>query len=194
MPIEISRASTPEQLDAVRSLMRAFVEWHRERHDADRALIDQYFDAKTFDAELSGLPGKYAPPCGCLLLARLDERPAGYVALREIDADTCEMKRMFVAPTYRGKGLGRALAEAIIYEAKTIGYTTMRLDTSVRQVEALRLYESIGFREIAPYYDVPSALKEWLIFMELDLLGTYPPGNSIGSTISGSPTKRSAQD
>jgi putative acetyltransferase len=169
MPIEISRASTPEQLDAVRSLIRAFVEWHRERHDADRALIDQYFDANAFDAELSGLPGKYAPPRGCLLLARLDERPAGCVALREIDADTCEMKRMFVAPTFQGKGLGRALAEAIIYEAKTIGYTTMRLDTSVRQVEALGLYQSLGFREIAPYYAVPPALKEWLIFMELHL-------------------------
>ena len=169
MPIEISRASTPEQLDAVRTLMRAFVEWHRERHDADRTLIDQYFDANAFDAELAGLPGKYAPPRGCLLLAGLDERPVGCVALREIDADRCEMKRMFVAPPYQGKGLGRALAEAIIAEAKTIGYTTMRLDTSVRQLEARGLYQSVGFSEIAPYYDLPPTLQAWLIFMELQL-------------------------
>lgn len=169
MPIEISRASTPEQLDAVRSLMRAFVEWHRERHGADRALIDQYFDTNAFDAELAELPGKYAPPRGCLLLACLDECPAGCVALREIDTDMCEMKRMFVAPTYQGKGLGRALAEAIIYEAKTIGYTTMRLDTSVRQLEALRLYRNVGFSEMMPYYDLPPALTAWLIFMELHL-------------------------
>lgn len=167
--IEIVDASTHQQLDAVRSLMHAFVDWHRQRHSEDLTLIDQYFDARAFEEELAGLPGKYAPPKGRLLLAFLNRHPAGCVALRELDAHVCEMKRMFVPPQLQGKGVGRALAEALIREAKTIGYSSMRLDTSFRQVEAQKLYQSVGFVCIEPYYEVPPELEKWLIFMELRL-------------------------
>ena len=167
--VTVSPAETPADLDDVRDLIRAFVAWHRGRHREDAALIDRYFDADAFEAELASLPGKYAPPGGRLLLATLDGRPAGCVALRPIDAGACEMKRMFVRADMHGKGVGRALGRAIIDEARAGGYRRMYLDTSVRQQEALTLYRSFGFREIEPYYDVPQELRNWLVFMELRL-------------------------
>jgi GNAT superfamily N-acetyltransferase len=161
--------TTTEQLDQVRALMRGFIAWHRERHQQDLALIDSYFDAAAFEAELAGLPGKYAPPGGSLLLAVVDGQPAGCVALRRIDAARCEMKRMFVYPMFHGQGIGRALAEAVIRDARAIGYGTMLLDTSIRQAEAQALYRRLGFRDIPPYYDLPDDLRNWLVFMELPL-------------------------
>ena len=81
----------------------------------------------------------------------------------------CEMKRMFVPETFRGRGVGRALAERIIAEGKEAGYRAMRLDTSRRQSEAMRLYERAGFRRIPPYYDLAEDVKDWLVFFELAL-------------------------
>jgi len=161
--------TTVAQLDDVRALMRAFIVWHRQRHQQDLALIDSYFDAGAFEAELAGLPGKYAPPRGQLLLAAINGDAAGCVALREIDDVRCEMKRMFVYPEYHGQGVGRALAEAIIREARDLGYQRMLLDTSIRQAEAQTLYRRLGFRDVAPYYELPDALRNWLVFMELPL-------------------------
>ncbi len=169
MTTEIACASTPEQLDATRDLIRAFVAWHRERHHEDIDLIERYFDAETFKQELADLPGKYAAPAGRLLLATLDGNPAGCVALRALDAGRCEMKRMFVYPRYQRQGVGRALAETLIREARAIGYTSMFLDTSVRQVEAVNLYQRLGFVRIDPYYELSPDLEKWLIFMRLSL-------------------------
>lgn len=159
----------PEEIEAVRDLMRAFLAWHRSRHPEDTPLIDKYFPAKVYEAELAGLPGKYAPPSGALLLALLDGEPAGCVALQGIDAASCEMKRMFVHPHLHGRGLGRKLGAAIIAEATRMGYRTMLLDTSFRQTEAQTLYRSLGFRDRGPYQDLPRELQEWLVFMELTL-------------------------
>ena len=149
--------------------MREFLNWHRHRHLEDLELIDAYFDAKAFEEELASLPGKYAPPRGRLLLAFYDGQPAGCVALRAMDAQACEMKRMFVYTQYQGKGVGRALAEALVHEAQTIGYASMWLDTSVRQMEAQSLYQSLGFKKTDPYYELPKRLENWLVFMELKL-------------------------
>jgi GNAT superfamily N-acetyltransferase len=165
----IAAATSPEQLDAVRHLMRAFVAWHRDRHRENISLIDRYFDASAFEAELADLPGQYAPPGGRLLLATHLGRPAGCVALRALAGGACEMKRMFIYPEFHRNGIGQALAEAVIREATTIGYRVMRLDTSVRQHEAQRLYQRVGFRAGAPYYDLPPDMKQWLVFMELEL-------------------------
>lgn len=169
MKISIIVPHSAVQLNAVRDLMRTFTRWHRQSHPADLHLIDRYFDAAAFATELAGLPGKYAPPDGQLLLARADGAAAGCVALRRIDATSCEMKRMFVYPEYHGRGVGRALGEAIVEEARTLGYTRMRLDTSFRQIEALRLYQRLGFQSIQPYYELPDELRNWLVFMELVL-------------------------
>ncbi len=167
--LQISDAIIEDQLDCVRDLMRAFVDWHRRRHFEDLKLIDRYFDAKSFEEELAALPGKYSSPGGRLLLATYNNQPAGCVALREIGAGVCEMKRMFVYPRLQGKGIGRALTGSIISAARNAGYSSIRLDTSVRQAEASNLYRSLGFKIIAPYYELEPDLKNWLIFMELKL-------------------------
>jgi ribosomal protein S18 acetylase RimI-like enzyme len=111
-----------------------------------------------FEAELAGLPGKYAPPAGELLLAvRPDGAAWGCVALRTLGGypGCCEMKRLYVASAGRGSGVGRALAEAIMAAARALGYREMRLDTLARLEAAIRLYRELEFVDIAPYYDNP---------------------------------------
>lgn len=166
--LSVQQAETNAQLDDVRALMRAFVAWHRERHVDDTALIGRYFDADEFERELSGLPGKYAPPKGSLLVAHFAGEPAGCVAMRDLGG-VCEMKRMFVPVAMRNRGVGKALANRIIADARVAGYGLMRLDTSIHQLEAMRLYEAFGFRRVEPYYALPDDLKNWLVFFELKL-------------------------
>lgn len=170
MPSDLQVPSTPQQLDQVRALMRAFIAWHRERHRDDIQLIDQYFDAAAFEDELAALPGRYKPPRGQLLLATVDGAPAGCVALRGLDDAACEMKRMFVHAPLHGRGVGLALAREVIAQARRLGYRQMRLDTSIRQDQAIGLYKRLGFKTMpAPYYQVPEAMRNWLVFMELQL-------------------------
>ncbi len=169
--VDVVQAKTAVQLDAVRDLMREFVAWHQVRHAEYRDLIDAYFDPDAFTAELEGLPGSFAPPDGRLLLATDDGSVAGCVALHDLGNGICEMKRMFVVPEFHGRGVGRALGEAIIAEAKAIGYDTIRLDTGPKQVEALGLYRRLGFEPIGAYYDLPDDMRDWLVFMERDLSG-----------------------
>lgn len=122
---------------------------------------------QNFDLEFATLPGKYAPPRGRLLLAEVDGRAAGCIALRPLEEGVCEMKRLYVRPDYRGLGLGRKLAEAIIAEAKEVGYFAMRLDTVEDKMQAaVALYRALGFHEIGPYTanPVPGAK-----FMQLEL-------------------------
>ena len=167
--VEILEATTESQLNDVRSLFRAFVAWHRRRHVSNIHLIDRYFDSAEFERELAELPGKYAPPQGQLLIAYDTQQPAGCVAMRDLGDGTCEMKRMFIPDSFRGKGIGRALADRIMSAARKAGYGRMRLDTSIHQSEALGLYERSGFTRIEPYYPLPPDLVDWLVFMEMKL-------------------------
>jgi len=158
---EIVRAHSLDDIKGARSLFREYAAWLE---------IDLWF--QNFENELSELPGDYAPPDGLLLLAFVNKALAGCIALRKIDEGVCEMKRLFVRPEFRGKRLGRGLVEAIIRNAKQIGYEHMRLDTlPPKMYDAIALYRSLGFKEIEPYYQnpVPGA-----IFMELDLVGSPP--------------------
>jgi putative acetyltransferase len=122
---------------------------------------------QNFDLELAGLPGDYAPPDGRLLLATYEGQLAGCIALHKIEAGICEMKRLYLRPQFRGKRLGRALADQIIVEARQIGYQRMRLDT-VEPVmkDAVAMYRKTGFREIEPYRSNPIA---GALYMELQL-------------------------
>jgi len=153
--MEIIEATALPDIERARSLFREY----------ETSLgVDLCFQG--FEQELAGLPGAYAPPSGRLLLAVDDGRPAGCIALRPLGADGCEMKRLYVRPEFRGRRVGRLLAERLLAEARAIGYARLRLDTLPSMKEAIPLYRSLGFAEIAPYYanPVPGAL-----FMELAL-------------------------
>lgn len=133
-----------------------------------RALFEQYaaalgFDLgfQDFDAELKNLPGDYAPPDGAVLLARDGAGAAGCVALRKLEKTVCEMKRLYVVPEARGRGIGRMLAESVLHKAREIGYARMRLDTLASMAAANHLYAALGFRPIAPYRYNPIAGAEF---------------------------------
>ena len=151
----ISPAGTPEQIQQVRRLFREYVE-------ATGAC--ECFEG--FGEEIAGLPGPYGPPTGQLLLAELDGRSAGCVALHRLDDGISEMKRLYVRPAFRGRNLGHQLAKDIITEARRIGYRAIRLDTLSSMVAARALYQSFGFRAIGRYNDNPGA---GVIYLELKL-------------------------
>jgi ribosomal protein S18 acetylase RimI-like enzyme len=154
--LTFAQAESPAQITQARELFREYAQ------SLGFSLCFQ-----NFDKELAGLPGDYAPPEGRLLLAEGDGELVGCVALHALEAGVCEMKRLYLRPQFRGKGLGRVLADRIIAEARQIGYRRMRLDT-VEPVmkDAVGMYRKLGFKEIAPYCSNPIA---GALYMELEL-------------------------
>jgi ribosomal protein S18 acetylase RimI-like enzyme len=167
--LKIVQPKSTAELDSVRLLIRSFADWARKRYAGEVEFVERYFGHGDFEAELAGLPGKYSPPRGRLLLALENNRAVGCVALRDLGSGNCEMKRLYVDVAEQGKGVGWALVASLIAEAKAAGYLKMRLDTGPGQVEAHALYRGMGFHVVAPYYDLPEELAHWLVFMELDL-------------------------
>jgi len=155
--MHVDEARTPEQIEACRGLFREYA-----------AGLGFDLGFQDFERELAELPGEYAPPGGRLLIAFHDGDAVGCVGVRPLDADACEMKRLYVSPSARGSGLGRRLAVAAIEAARELGYERMRLDTVPSMTEARVLYESLGFREIAPYRHNPVPGTR---FLELQLGG-----------------------
>jgi ribosomal protein S18 acetylase RimI-like enzyme len=153
--MQISQASNNEELAAARTLFEEYAAWLG---------IDLEFQG--FSAELATLPGPYALPRGRLLLGREGGRTAGCAALRPLENSACEMKRLFVRPQFRRRGVGRKLAEAILFEAREAGYACMRLDTLAHMNAAIGLYESLGFVRRDAYYNTPLPNT---VFMELAL-------------------------
>ncbi|MBI2772388.1 MAG: GNAT family N-acetyltransferase [Burkholderiales bacterium] len=147
--------ATPQQLDAAREI---FLEYARGLG------VDLCF--QQFDEELAGLPGDYSAPRGALLLATVDGQVAGCCALRPLDAadypNAAEMKRLFVRPAFRGLGLGRQMAEAVLDAARQADYSCVLLDTLDDMEAARALYEELGFAEIPPYYHNPIAGAHYL--------------------------------
>jgi ribosomal protein S18 acetylase RimI-like enzyme len=151
----IRPVETSDDLKAVRELFAEYA-----------AGLDVNLEFQDFAAELSTLPGAYAPPTGRLLLALADGQPAGCVGLRPLTPDICEMKRLYVRSTCRGLGVGQALAEAIIAAARQLGYRSMRLDTLPAMQGAQQLYRRLGFLEIPPYRHNP---VPGTVYLELTL-------------------------
>jgi GNAT superfamily N-acetyltransferase len=145
----IREAQIPDELPLVRLLFREY---------ADGLGIDLCF--QDFEAELAGLPGRYVRPEGGIWLAFLGSEAAGCVAIRRLEPATCEMKRLFVRPKFRGHGLGRQLAEQALAAALHAGYQRICLDTLPSMADAIRLYQFLGFAPIEPYCQnpIPGAL------------------------------------
>lgn len=151
----ISPANTPEKIQAVRELL---LEYGRLRN----------FDAAlgNYSIELKGLPGKYGLPFGCLLLATFQEVPAGCIAYQRLSPQICEMKRLFVHPNFRRKGIAQQLVSALLAHARQAGYKIMRLDSHPSMLAAQALYESFGFYPIERYNENPTP---GIRFFELQL-------------------------
>lgn len=156
MSLEIVDASgSPDRVEQVRALFGEYA-----------ASLEFDLSFQDFEPECANLPGEYAAPSGRLLLALQGPEPAGCIALRRIDAGTCEMKRLFVRSAFRGLGIGRLLCVALIEQAREAGYRRMRLDTVPSMREAIGLYEALGFKPIEPYRFNP---VEGAMYMELAL-------------------------
>jgi len=150
--IDVIQATLPEHIEEARSL---FLEYGSS--------LGFSLCFQSFDEELKTLPGAYGPPSGRLLLARCADHAAGCIALRKLEAGICEMKRLYVRPGDRGRGLGRMLVERLIAEARVIGYERMRLDTIESAMkDAIALYRRMGFKEIAPYSAIPIESALWM--------------------------------
>jgi GNAT superfamily N-acetyltransferase len=150
--IRYLKAEKDEHLEAVKEL---FLEYARS--------LEFSLGFQDFEEEIAAMPGHYAPPDGCILLAFYRDKPAGCVAVRKLDKGICEMKRLYVRPEYRGKGMGKTLSERIIEEARKLGYNKMRLDTLESMKEANSIYRKLGFHDIQPYRYNPF---EQAVFLE----------------------------
>ncbi len=153
--VSVREATSGQDMLAARRLFQDYATWLG---------IDLSF--QSFEQELATLPGYYAPPSGSILLAECDRIAIGCVALRELGDGAGEVKRLYVNPHCQGTGTGRRLMERIIFEARRIGYSSLRLDTIPRMAAAQHLYRSLGFKPIPAYYDSPIA---GTTYMELSL-------------------------
>ena len=163
--LSINQIENPKQIAAAQQLMRDYLAWFF-------ALVPGSENAPTFqgwEAEITSLPGIYAPPMGRLLLATFDEQPAGCVALKQVTDQIGELKRMYVSHNFRGKRIGWHLGKAFVEEARTIGYKRVVLDSHVSMTHAHKIYEELGFKRVTAPPNFPQELIPVVVFMEFDL-------------------------
>ena len=164
--VTIHEATSLLDVAAFGGLISEYVAWCRERYKNEPWLVEVAFSHQGLDAELLKLTDLYSPPNGRMLVAEDSLEILGGVAYKHVDDDTCEMKRLFVRTTANGRGLGRKLCEALMQTAAQDGYTTMRLDTTRDMVEAIGLYRTLGFKDVAPFIHYPERMRPMMVFME----------------------------
>ena len=144
--LDIQKVTTEgASLESVKDLFKAYL-----------AELNEDLCFQSFDSEIGNLLYKYSAPTGALFIASYNATPVGCIALQPLqEAQTCEMKRLYVAPAYRKLGVGDALVKVLLQEAQSLGYTTMKLDTLERLQAAIRLYQKFGFETVTAYYDNP---------------------------------------
>lgn len=168
--ITVLRAETPDDIDAVRLLIREFTRWAMaEIAEADNTVV-----FAGLEVELAGLPGRFGPPSGCLVLARLDGEPAGCVAFYAHDAKTVEVKRMFVRPRARGHGIGGRMMEVLLAQARAAGFRRALLSSHHTMHAAHATYRLSGFTDVPLSADFPSAVADIDICMEVALRTDTP--------------------
>ena len=155
MPLRITEARWPDDRAIVEALFGEYV-----------SSLAEDISFQNVSDELATLPGKYARPGGVVLIARDGGEAAGAVAYRMVEPGVCEMKRLYVRPAFRGRDIGRELANELIEDARVRGYRTMLLDTLASMSSARALYRDLGFVPVAPYYDNP---LPGVMYMALEL-------------------------
>lgn len=167
--VTVVQVETEEQIRQVQELFAEYFEFLRTDVDTDFDDLNDVPQLSGYEAELAGLPGKYAPPDGRLLIAQHEGEIAGCVAFYKFSDGVCEIKRLWTRPQFRGQKVGRALIERLIEEARSSGYSSIILSTVDILKEAQSLYRSVGFELTAPYFDGSEAMMAHEIFMKLDL-------------------------
>jgi GNAT superfamily N-acetyltransferase len=166
--ISVHQAETEEDQSQVRELFWEYLQWANERLNEEFGVnldIETMLEQGMAELEI------FLPPHGRLLLATEDSRTAGIACLKRIREGMGEVKRMYVRPEFRGQGIGRVLLEALVAEARQIGYQTVRLDSTRFMKAAHSLYRSAGFQEIEPYpeSEIPPEFHRHWVFMEKQL-------------------------
>ncbi len=164
--LTIAQVTTPEDVRDIQALLREYTTWAF----AMAPHSDKAPTFEGFEEELATLPGVYAPPGGRLLLARHDGMPAGCIALKGHNLATCELKRLYVQPRFRGAKIGHQLVTALISEARKTGYRRIILDSHISMTAAHATYEAAGFQRVEAPFDFPKAIKPVVVFMEMDLV------------------------
>jgi GNAT superfamily N-acetyltransferase len=168
--LEIVAAQSETQIQQVRELSRDYIRWLIDLEKAHGMYDPQLYRTYGYDSGEVPLPGEFVAPDGCLLLALDDEMPAGCIGLVRENPDLCEMRMLYVREASQGRGIGKALITALLDQGKKMGCKSMRLDTTKVLTSAVRLYQALGFEEIAPYHDYQNVPKELQLFMSKELV------------------------
>jgi GNAT superfamily N-acetyltransferase len=182
MPLNsiIREVSSEQDYKAFSQLINEYVAWLRARYVQDNWFITEVLDKQSLASELESLPTCYGAPRGRAFVAVEDDEVRGCGAYRQIEDGVCEMKRVFVPQRYQGSGIGRRICNELVASARNDGFRLMRLDTGSLMKEAISLYQSFGFKECAPYYEYPTRLMPYFVFMELPLAELRPPQRAAG--------------
>ncbi len=164
--VTIRPARGADDLNSVRQLCWDYRDVLVKRTTDFPLLLDYYYEMPVYQKLMDELPGRHVAPDGEIIVAESDGQIVACGMTHRIDAHTCEIKRVFVTPAARGRGVAQLLCKAAMDHARTLGYQRMVLDTMRSLPEAMALYEGMGFRSTAPYYDVPQELADDIVFYE----------------------------